>query len=75
MTERAPLIIDECGDFCGAAGYGYALRRARDARAASAFAVHMAPRPDGGGRAVEECQPLAYCFGRCGAENSGAVAV
>jgi hypothetical protein len=76
MAERAPLIIDECGDFCRAAGCGYALRRAkRDTRVASASAVHMAPMPGRGGPAVEECQPLAYCCGRCGAENSGAVAV
>jgi hypothetical protein len=54
MAERAPLIIDECGDICRAAGCGYALRRAkRDTRAASAFGVHVAPRPSGGGRAVE----------------------
>jgi hypothetical protein len=76
MAERAPLIIDECGDICRAAGCGYALRLAkRDTRAASAFAVHMAPRPGGSGRAVEECKLLANCSGRCGAESSGAVAV
>jgi hypothetical protein len=76
MAERGPLIIDEGGYFCRAAGCGYALRRAkRDTRAASVFAVHVAPRPAGGGRAVEECQLFAYCCGCYGAENSVAVAV